>query len=826
MSSVSTVSGPLHELDAPADEVALATPEVAQVYAAVQSILDQLPGGLNSVSPQAKRMMQEFGPPHVEHRPDERLQFDPIPRVLSTEDWALISRGILQRLTIWNALFNDLYDGEEILKTGILPFELVYDDPRYQRPAVGVRVPNNTYVHVAAFDLARDARGQWIVLDDDVSLAFGAGFALHARNVLGHVVPTLLGTARIHAARSYPAALLEHLQQTAVNTTTEPRVVLLCSRTYDQWTIEQSFLARQMGVPLVRCGDLIVLNTKVYLKTIGGLEAIDVIYRRFSDRSIDPLGLASHGSEGVPGLMSCVRKGTVAIANAIGTGLGENRAISAYIPKLARFYTGEALQLPSIPRLLCFDPDQCEEVLANVAQYQIRNVHESDSSRAWIPSAGEQAQDELRRQIKLTPSNFVAESLHPLTLLPSLTPNYSLRPGTLRVFAFGGKSPAVIPLALTILSPENKHSATPLGNVSGLKDTWILKHHEESEEPRPIRVSPSHRRIRLGSRTADSFFWIGRYAERAETTSRILRILRAAELEDPAHHDTRHWTALWESLARATGHPTHFFKRSPLPSRQSISYYLMLDRQNRSSAFNCVAKCRDNALSIRESVAPEVWAIINKTFQLLSDTNAIPSNYDDPYGISELQENLIEKLDSLTGAALKHMLRDGGWHFWNLGIYLERAITTVLVTRQCFVGNTKAQRKNPSLEPLLQMLSCLYAHRSLFQSRPSAETAVTLVLQDQNLPHSLLYCLQSIHDALITAFGDPSRELQLTPAKLCQRLQAAVAFKELAPFFTPPQRGRQPSFTRWLDEISASLHKLSLAISDHYLHHQAINVLR
>jgi len=770
--------------------------------------------------------MQEFSTPHVDHRPDDRLRFDPIPRIISPEEWTTISRGIVQRVLIWNALLRDLYDTEEVLKNGILPFELVYDDPRYQRPAVGVRVPKDTYVHVAAFDLTRDQAGNWVVVDDDVSLAAGAGFALHTRNVLSHVAPALLGTARMHPTRSYPAALLEHLQQSAANTATEPRVVLLCSSQYDHLTIEQSFLARQMGVPLVRCGDLIVLNTKVYLKTIGGLEPIDVIYRRFSDQSIDPLGLSQHSQEGVPGLMSCVRKGTVTVANAIGTGLSDNLAIAAYIPKLARFYTGEPLRLPSVARLLCFDPDQCDEVLSNLDQYRIRPVHESDRSHPQLPPKGERALHHLDHEIRLNPTAFVAESILPGSSLPCRNPDPSLLPSALRVFAFGGPNPTVVPLALTTFFPTTRSHSSQLGKGAGLKDTWILKGTEETEEQRPIRVTSSQRRIRLGSRTADSFFWIGRYAERAETTTRILRILQMSELEDPAHHDTQHWNALWESLARATGHPTHFFKRSPLPSRQNISYYLMLDRKNRSSVFSCIERSRENALSIRESVPPEVWAIINKTFRLLGSTDASQPSLAEPYAISELQQDLIEKLDSLTGAALKHMLRDGGWHFWNLGIYIERAITTVLVTRQCFGTSPESRRKNSNLEPLLQMLSCLYAHRSLFQTRPSAETAVSLVLQDQHLPHSLLYCLQSIHQALITAFGDPSREHQLTPAEQCQRLQAAVAFKDLSPFFTPPQRGRQPSFHRWLDEIAASLNKLSIAISDHYLHHQAINVLR
>ncbi|MBC8003042.1 MAG: circularly permuted type 2 ATP-grasp protein, partial [Opitutaceae bacterium] len=405
-------SSPLPE---PFDEVARMTGRGAETYRQIVQLLgNPAKGQLARATSQAARLMRDLGVTfslyNDEAGRDNVLPFDPFPRVIDPAEWQQLSSGLAQRIRLWNEFFKDIYDSQEVLKAGLLPFEIVYDDLHYQRGVVGIPVPENTFVHLAAFDLARGEDGEWLVADDFVSNTTGAIYALQSRNVLSQVCPELIETANVVPVHGYPTELLEHLRHFTRAGYSDPRVVLLSSGTYNEAYYEHSYLARTMGIPLVRGGDLTVLNNRVYLKTIGGLEPIDVIYRRMDDAFIDPVAFRDDSHLGIPGLMSCVRKGTVTVANAVGTGLGENRAIAAYLPRLARFYLNESLILPGIERLTCGDPDQCELVVSRLTDYVISAVSERSNQSTWFPGELSTVELEaLRRRILAHPGQFVAE---------------------------------------------------------------------------------------------------------------------------------------------------------------------------------------------------------------------------------------------------------------------------------------------------------------------------------------------------------------------------------------------------------------------------------
>ena len=816
-----------------ASELRVAPPLAREVYTKLQEALPADAAG--KVNAKAERQMRDLGITFDQYggkASDYIVPFDAFPRVIEASEWELLMRGLVQRVAVWNAFFKDIYDSQEVLKSGVLPFEIVYGDPNYLRSSVGVRVPSDIYVHAAAFDLARDARGGWMVIDDHVSRPMGASYALQARAVLSQAGPELFELAEVSPVAGYASELLELLRGYAPSGSAEPRVVALTSRDEAHAYYEDSFLARQMGIPLVAGSDLIVLYGRVYYKTIDGLEPIDVIYRRTGASGLDPVA-HDNTNGGVPGLMSCVRKGTVAIANAIGTGLGDNRALAAYLPRLAKFYLNEPLLLPVIPRLLCVDPDQRLQVLDRLSDYFIATAATVPGQPVWrTAEMTAEELDALRRQIEANPENFVAEAYAPVNTMPTATGEGAPRHAGLRVFTLGGRALPEYPCALTRVAAGSESRVISTGFGGGIKDTWILRGAAQRSVREEQTYFSRQRRLSLGSRTAESLYWMGRYIERAENTTRIVKVLQTIQTEGSTLRDDRSWIPLWEALARATGHVSNYFKRSAARQR-SVTFYLLLDRANATSVISCIERCRSNAQATRESVAPEVWLALNRAHLLLTEQMVGQKEFVEETSVESaiaLEDAVLNQLDAVSGAVQKHMLRDNGWQFWNLGFHVERALNTVLIMRQVFLKRqheaAPAQQVDTNLDALLRMLSSLYAYRSRFQTRPILRHVATMLLQDPQVPHSLFHCVDKIQATLSSVFRDAEADAQTTPARLAEQLRFETSFLDLDPYFVPDAKGELADLGRLLETYEGKLTTLASAISDHYLYHQAINILR
>ncbi len=833
--------------NAPAlDEISLARGAARELYRTLQpDTPGNFPGQWRETTRRSRRVMRDldvtFNTYQDEAGRENILPFDPLPRIIDAETWDQIGRGLRQRIRLWNEFLRDIHDSQEVLRTGLVPFELIFDDPHYRRGAVGIKVPEDTYVHFAAFDLARDTSGKWVVIDDFLGHTTGVTYALQARNVLSQSAPEIMETASLEPNRHFPTELLEHLRS-FTHGTAEPRVVLLAPGPFNSAYFEHSSLARLMGIPLVHGGDLIVLNSRCFLKTIGGLEPIDVIYRRIDDAFIDPVAFRADSFSGVPGLMTCVRKGTVTIANAIGSGLGENRAIASYLGRMARFYLNESLHLPTVERRLCFDPDQLDEVQSHFDHFRIRPVRElseTDGSESGPRHAPEGAIS--RNQLQGNPSAYVAEPRLPLTLLPTVgESNWESRHSGLRCFVFGGRHPRIFPLALTRYAVSAGSRTISSSKGGGIKDTWIIR------GPDPLRVVPftrpagvlgaPQRRLRLGSRIADSLFWMGRYKARAETTTRVLKVLQEVQLENPNFLRAEAWAPLWEALARATGHDCDFFETSVLPRQQSVSQYLLLDRNNPGSVLGCVSRLRENARATREAIPPEVWAVLNQLWQTLDGAaGGIPLNDETGLpAIQAIEQSVLDLIDRLSGTAAKNMLRGDAWEFWTLGRHVERALTTTLVTRQVLLRKPPETKdevgSHVSLDALLRMLACQYAYRSLYQTRPTSRNVVALVLQDPALPRSVLHCLDAMQQSLARVTGHRTRaSAGGGPQRTCAQLIGEVEFADLDALFpsNPEAGNHRPLFLdAWLEDLAERLMRLATEITDQHMHHQAFNILR
>jgi uncharacterized alpha-E superfamily protein len=316
-----------------------------------------------------------------------------------------------------------------------------------------------------------------------------------------------------------------------------------------------------------------------------------------------------------------------------------------------------------------------------------------------------------------------------------------------------------------------------------------------------------------------------------------LKVIQQLRVDDHYQQNPRSWSALWEALARATGHDTNFFKRSRRFRRQPIPHYILLDPLNPTSVISSIQGCRRNAQATREAIPPELWLVINRLYQWTEAQarTGIPPEETHPASIQDMAGEILTLLDALSGTAEKNMLHDDGWHFWNMGICIERALNTLLVARQVFLKRKDAEglsarRDESNLDALLRMLACQYAYRSLFQARPTFKNVAALVLQDPQLPRSVLFCLTGVRDALQAVFGNHfnplTRPEELPPLRQCTQLISETEFMDLGPFFSEEDVGKVGRLRQRLDGLAEDLGDLATRISDHYLNHQTFKILQ
>jgi len=402
--------------------------------------------------------------------------FDPIPRIFTYERWRQLALGLEQRVRALNAFLCDIYHEQRILRDDIIPRELVFSSTLFVREMLGVRVPHDVYVHVTGTDLIWDASGAPYVLEDNVRTPSGVSYVLENRDVLKRTFPKLFDGYLIQPVDDYALRLLRTLRDAAPPTADEPNVVVLTPGVYNSAYYEHAMLSRTMGVPLVEGRDLIVVDNTVFLKTTGGLERVDVIYRRVDDDFLDPLYFRADSVLGVAGLMDVYRAGRVTLANAIGTGIADDKAIYRFVPDMIRFYFGEEPVLPNVETLDCTDASVRQHVLANIADFVVKSTNGSGGSGMLIGPASTAAErEEFRRAIEAEPRRYVAQpviqlSSHPTLIDGKLVP----RRIDLRPFTLYGQRIDVPPAALTRVALPEGSLVVNSSRGGGSKDTWIL----------------------------------------------------------------------------------------------------------------------------------------------------------------------------------------------------------------------------------------------------------------------------------------------------------------------------------------------------------------
>ena len=408
--------------------------------------------------------------------------YDLLPRIITASEWATIERGLTQRITALNLFLHDIYNGAKILADGVLPHELIFTCQHYRREMRGVRVPRNIYVSVIGTDLIRTPDGQFVVLEDNLRVPSGVSYMLNNRQVMKRIFPRLFANYGVRPIDHYGQALLATLRALAPANRPDPTIVLLTPGVYNSAYFEHTFLARQMGIELVEGRDLLVHDNIVYMRTTAGLCRVDVIYRRIDDDFIDPLAFRHDSILGVAWLLNAYRAGNVGLSNALGTGIADDKAIYAYVPKIIKYYLGEEPILNNVQTYLLDDPSERKYVLEHLGELVVKAVGESGGYGMLIGPHSTKVQIEaFRAKIIADPRNYIAQPTISLSAAPCfIDGQIEPRHVDLRPYILNGESVTIVPGGLTRVALRRGSLVVNSSQGGGSKDTWVLGPEFES----------------------------------------------------------------------------------------------------------------------------------------------------------------------------------------------------------------------------------------------------------------------------------------------------------------------------------------------------------
>lgn len=402
------------------------------------------------------------------------LPLDLIPRVISGREWKIIDQGLQQRIAALNLFIQDIYNDQKILKDKVVPRELILSSQDYLTPCVGFTPPKGIWCHITGSDIVRDKSGKFLVLEDNLRCPSGVSYMLENREIVKQAFPSLFADLGVQPVSDYPGSLLHMLQFLADKP--NPEVVVLTPGVYNSAYFEHSYLAQQMGVELVTGQDLIVKDYKVYMQTTKGLQQVDVIYRRIDDTFLDPLTFNPNSMLGIPGIFEAYKRGNVAIANTPGTGVADDKAVYAYVPRIIKYYMDQDPILENVPTYLCSEEQDLKYVLENIEELVVKETNAAGGYGMLIgPKATKEEHEKFRKLVKASPRSYIAQPTLSLSTVPTLSKKgIAPRHVDLRPYVLYGDSIKVVPGALTRVALIKGSLVVNSSQGGGSKDTWVL----------------------------------------------------------------------------------------------------------------------------------------------------------------------------------------------------------------------------------------------------------------------------------------------------------------------------------------------------------------
>jgi uncharacterized circularly permuted ATP-grasp superfamily protein/uncharacterized alpha-E superfamily protein len=764
-----------------------------------------------------------YGDPRGADRP---WPLDPIPFVVAEDDWALIEQAVVQRATLLNAMLEDFYGAQRLLREGHFPPELVFRHPGFLRPCAGVEVPRNIYLHNYAADLARSADGRWWIMADRTQAPTGVGYALENRLVSQRVLPDVFQANQVCQLADSFQAYREMLNGLVVPQGRNPRIVLLTPGPYNEAYFGHAFLARYLGYTLVEGGDLTVRDSHVFLKTLGGLLPVDVIIRRQQDSFCDPLELREDSVLGVPGLLQAVRSGNVAVVNALGSGLLESSAPAAFLPALSRHILGEDLRLPSVATWWCGDPNHLDFILSNLSQLVIRPAFSTGARHSIFGSRlNARAIKRLAERIKARPYEYVAHEQVALSTAPvwnegSLSPRHLV----LRAFAFAdGDSYSVFPGGLTRVSSDTESFIASMQAGGGSKDTWIKSSRPVSQatllSTAVKQVAISRATFDLPSRIADNLYWLGRYLERVEAFVRIARVI-FARLQENEHGSSgielgmRTLSGLGYSPFYESADSEHYTKgrRGSVQDRMLAMIY---DVNQKHSVSWTLDQLYHVAWLLRDSFSADAWNILHQFSQQFTTRPG-----DDPLLLANtriLLDDALMTLSSFSGLTAESMTRGDGWRFLEIGRRIERALQMIELLRHGLHADTADL--SADLQTLLEIADGSLTYRSRYLTSMQTDLVVDLILLDEVNPRAVAFQLARLRDHVEELPKRLTQSRHSSEIKLVMRMLIAVQLVEASDLVHIDGSATWNDLNKILTNLSSGLRGLSEALARHYFEH-------
>jgi uncharacterized circularly permuted ATP-grasp superfamily protein len=459
---------------------------------ALTHVIDGLPPGeIERRQRSAERALMAMGITFNVYGDDQGTErifpFDLIPRIVSATEWRKIERGLKQRIRALNLFINDIYHEQQILKDGVIARDVLESAKSLRGPCAGLVPPRGVWCHVTGTDLVRHSDGQVYVLEDNLRCPSGVSYVLQNRNVMKRTFPQVFAASRIRPVDDYPSHLRAMLEYLAPEGIESPRVVVLTPGPYNSAYFEHSFLAQQMGVELVEGRDLVASDGFVWMRTTKGFERVDVIYRRVDDDFLDPTVFRSDSMLGVPGLMEVYTAGRVALANAPGTGVADDKVIYAYVPKIVKYYLDEEIILPNVPTYICAEPSDRQYVLENLSSLVVKAANESGGYGMLVgPQSSKAEQATFAAKIQVNPRNYIAQPTLSLSRVPTIVDGkFEGRHVDLRPYILYGKDIFVLPGGLTRVALKKGSLVVNSSQGGGSKDTWVLTADPRVEADRP-----------------------------------------------------------------------------------------------------------------------------------------------------------------------------------------------------------------------------------------------------------------------------------------------------------------------------------------------------
>jgi len=767
---------------------------------------------------------------------------DPIPMVIDDVNWAFIEKAVIQRATLLNMILGDLYGPQKLIESRRLPPELVFANPHFLRPCAGFTPPGGSYLHAYAVDLARARNGSWWVLADRTQAPSGMGYALENRLVSARTFPQVFMQCQVRQLTRYFQTLRNGLLELSPGNKSMPRAVILTPGPHNETYFEHAFLARHYNFTLVESADLTVRDDRVFLKTLAGLEPVDLILRRQDDAFCDPLELRSDSVLGVPGLVQAARKGHVAIANALGSGLMQTPVHMAFLPGLCRHLLNEQLHMPSVATWWCGDEEPRRYVLDNIGDLVIKPAFPRHDRRAVfgadLDSVG---LAKLRAEIEAQPGEFVAQEKVALSMAPCWRNESRTSEGhaiegpeprhvVLRVFAaWDGQSYTVMPGGLTRVATAQKSMVVSLQMGGGSKDTWVTGGTEDQAPAgpivRPVRTHTVSFRAGsdLSSRTADNLFWLGRYTERVESTIRMVRTLLPALSGEEDFGQLISLDTAIQMLVALRYLPRevrHISIHEQRRQTERLLTDLIHDPMRHSGVGSNLRHLRRVAWQLKERLSFDTWRVLQ---QLETDLTRSPAPLTgQPFiGEMDLLDDAIVTLSAFAGLAMENKTRGLGWRFLDIGRRIERCLQ-MSQTMRCGLGVTPTLDVRPFLETMLQFADSSITYRRRYMSDLSVDCVLDLLLVDEQNPRSVGYQLATLdeHVRKLPEHHNPHRRYP-AEQRIAWKLLMSVRLAKLEEISTPGGSGSRKALSELLDTIQRDCLDLSDALSAQYLTHLA-----